>query len=65
VAGTIKLKKACTLHHQANLGEEVSEVKLEEGEELTVLAEWQRSYLARSRSGKLFNVGKDLVERVD
>jgi hypothetical protein len=65
VAAKIKMKKACTLRHQANLGEEVSEVKLEEGEELTVLAEWQRSYLARSREGKLFNLWKDLVERVD
>ena len=71
MAGTVKMKEACALNHQANLGEEVDEVQfdhpwfLEAGEELTVLQEWESSYLAKNGDGKLFNVSKDLVELTD
>ena len=65
MAGTVKMKEACALNHQANLGEEVDEVQFEAGEELTVLQEWESSYLAKNGDGKLFNVSKDLVELTD
>lgn len=65
MAGTIKMKKPCSLGHQANLGEEVAEVEFEEGEELTILQEWEKSYLAKNGEGKLFNVAKDLAEPVE
>jgi hypothetical protein len=65
MAGTVKMKEACSLNHQANLGEEVDEVPFEAGEELTVLQEWENSYLVKNSDGKLFNVGKNLVETAD
>ena len=65
MAGTIKMKQACSLHHQANLGEEIDEVQFEAGEELTVLQEWENYYLAKNSDGKLFSVSKDLVEQAD
>ncbi len=62
---TVKIKETCTLKHQANLGEEVSETEFQPGEELSVLQEWERSYLAKNSEGKLFNVWKELVEPAD
>jgi hypothetical protein len=56
------MKEACTLRAQANLGEEVEEVELPAGEELTVLKEWENHYLVKNDDGKLFNVEKRLVE---
>ncbi len=58
---TIRMKKNTTLKHQANLGEEVEEVELAQGEELVVLKEWNDAWLAKSSDGKLFNVKKDLA----
>ncbi len=55
------MKKNTTLKHQANLGEEVEEVELAQGEELVVLKEWNDAWLAKSSDGKLFNVKKDLA----
>ncbi len=55
------MKQAATLKHQANLGEDVAEVELSEGEELTVLKEWKLHYLVKNSDGKLFNVPKPLV----
>lgn len=57
-----KLKQATRLKHQSNLGEGVEEVAFEAGEEVTVLKEWQQSYLVKSATGQLFNVRKELVE---
>lgn len=59
---SVKMKEACTLKAQANLSEEIEEVEFEAGAELTVLAEWESHYLVKDPDGKLFNVGKDLVE---
>jgi hypothetical protein len=55
------MKEAATLKHQANLGEEVAEVDLAEGEELTVLKEWKNHYLVKNSDGKLFNLPKSLA----
>ena len=57
------LKQATVLKHQSNLGEGVEEVALRAGEALTILKEWQGSYLVKNAAGKLFNVPKQLVER--
>jgi len=57
------VKQATVLKHQSNLGEGVEEVALAAGESLTILKEWQQSYLVKNSAGKLFNVPKDLVER--
>jgi hypothetical protein len=62
MADSITLKKDLTLRHQPNLGEEVAEVELSGGTELTVLQEWEQHYLAKDGDGKLFNVRKDLAE---
>jgi hypothetical protein len=59
---SITLKKDITLRHQPNLGEEVAEVEIAAGTELTVLQEWERHYLAKDADGKLFNVQKELAE---
>jgi hypothetical protein len=48
------IKKAITLRHQANLGEEPEDVALSEGDEVTVLREWE------DRS--LFNIPKAHLE---
>ena len=48
--------------HQPNLGEEVADLELVAGTELTVLQEWDKHYLAKDGDGKLFNVRKDLAE---
>lgn len=57
-----KLKQAIRLMHQSNLGEGVEEIAFEAGAEVTVLKEWQQSYLVKSAAGQLFNVRKELVE---
>ena len=62
MAGTVTVKEACTLKHQANLGEDIEEVECSQGEELTVLQEWEQSYLVKNDDGKLFNVSKQIVE---
>lgn len=55
------MKQTVTLKHQANLGEEVADVELAQGEELTVLKEWKTAWLAKNSDGKLFNVKKELA----
>ena len=65
MAATVKFKEACSLKYQANLGEEVSDVEFKEGEEVTVLQEWEKSYLVKNDDGKLFSVFKERVEAVD
>jgi hypothetical protein len=62
MADTIRIKRAVSYKHQANLGEEVAEVSLSEGDELTVLQEWENSWLAKTSDGKLFNVKKEVAE---
>jgi hypothetical protein len=62
MADSIKLKTSVTLKHQANLGEDVEEVELSAGDELSVLQEWESAWLAKTSDGKLFNVKKDLAE---
>ena len=57
------LKQATVLKHQSNLGEGVEEVALRAGEAITILKEWQESYLVKNAAGKLFNVPKQIVER--
>ena len=64
MASTVRVKQTCSLKHQANLGEEIAEVTLETGEELTLLQEWEISYLVKNGDGKLFNIPKELVEPV-
>ena len=62
MADTIRITGNVTLKHQANLGEDVEEVEFSEGEELSVLQEWDQSWLAKSGDGKLYNVKKDAAE---
>ncbi len=62
MADAIKLKEACTLFHQPNLGEEVQPVKLEAGTELQVLQEWESAWLVKTDDGRLLNVKKELAE---
>jgi len=62
MADTIRITSALTLKHQANLGEDVAEVALAEGDELTVLQDWENAWLAKTSDGKLFNVKKDVAE---
>ena len=62
MADTIKIKSNVSYKHQANLGEDVAEVEFSAGDELTVLQEWENSWLAKTSDGKLFNVKKDVAE---
>lgn len=62
MADTIRITSALTLKHQANLGEDVEEVELSPGDELSVLQEWESAWLAKTSDGKLFNVKKDAAE---
>ena len=57
------IKQAIVLKHRANLGEGVGDVSLEAGETVTILKEWQQSYLVKNAAGQLFNVPKELVAR--
>ena len=59
---TVKIKDACTLKAQANLGEEVEDIEFSSGDELTVLKEWANAYLVKNDDGKLFNIQKEQVE---
>ena len=52
------ISKAITLKHQANLGEEVEDVALSEGDEVTVLNEWEDSSLCKNEDGWHFNIPK-------
>ncbi|MFI5314753.1 MAG: hypothetical protein ACHQ6T_03560 [Myxococcota bacterium] len=62
MADSIRLKAAITLKHQANLGEDLEDIELSAGDELSVLQEWDTAWLAKTSDGKLFNVKKDLAE---
>ena len=62
MADTIRITQTVTYTHQANLGEDVEEVELSEGDELTVLQDWENAWLAKTSDGKLFNVKKDVAE---
>ncbi len=64
MADAIKIRQACTLQHQANLGEEVQSIELEPGTELEVLQEWDTSWLVKIEDGRLLNVRKELAEEV-
>ena len=57
------ITKPLTLKHQSNLSEDVEEVSFVPGDEVTVLKEWNGSYLVKNDDGKLFNVPKDAVAR--
>ena len=52
------IKKAITLRHQANLGEDPEDVALSEGDEVTVLREWEDRSLCKNEDGWLFNIPK-------
>jgi hypothetical protein len=52
------IKKAITLKHQSNLGEDPEEVAFSEGDEVTVLNEWEDRSLCKNEDGLLFNIRK-------
>ena len=56
------IKQAITLKHQSNLGEEVEEISFSEGDEVTVLKEWDDRFLCKNDDGQLFNIPKDAVD---
>jgi hypothetical protein len=56
------IKQAATLKHRSNLGEGTEDVSFAAGESVTILKEWQSSYLVKNGAGQLFNAPKDLVE---
>ena len=57
------ITKALTLKHQSNLSEDVEDVSFSPGDAVTVLKEWDQSFLVKNDDGKLFNVPKDAVAR--
>jgi hypothetical protein len=52
------IKKAMTLKHRANIGEEPEDVAFAEGDEVTVLHDWEASSLCKNEDGMLFNIPK-------
>jgi hypothetical protein len=57
------ITKPLTLKHQPNLSEDVEDVTFSAGDSITVLKEWDTSFLVKNGDGKLFNVPKDAVAR--
>jgi hypothetical protein len=53
------ITKAITLKHQANLGEELEDIAFSEGDEVTVLKEWEFCSLCKNEDGWHFNIPKD------
>ena len=53
------ITKAITLKHQSNLGEDPQEVAFSEGDEVTVLNEWEDRSLCKSQDGLHFNIPND------
>lgn len=64
MAERIRLKGSVTLRHQANLGEDVSEVSFEEGNELQVLHTYPTAWLVKDEENRLFNIKKELAEEI-
>jgi hypothetical protein len=56
------IKKAMTLKHRANLGEELEDVAFAEGDEVTVLQAWEERSLCKNEDGMLFNIAKTHLE---
>ena len=56
------IKRAVTLKHQSNLGEDVEEVAFQEGDQVTILKEWADRVLCKNDTGQLFNIPKDCLE---
>ena len=56
------IKKAITLKHQSNRDEDPEEVAFSEGDEVTVLNEWEDSSLCKNEDGLLFNIPKAQLE---
>ncbi len=55
-------KQDVTLRHQANLGEDVQDVRFEAGATVEVLQEWEKHWLVKDGEGRVFNVPKDAIE---
>ena len=62
MADTIRMKSATSLKHQANLGEDIQEIQLGNGAELTVLHTFEGAWLVKDDEGRLLNVKKALAE---
>jgi len=56
------MRRALTLKHQANTGEDVEEVSFEAGESVTILKTWRDTYLIKNDSGLVFNIAKQDVD---
>ena len=56
------IKQSITLKHRSNLGEEATEVKFEEGQEVTVLKQWEQSALCKNDEGQLFNIPSEHLD---
>lgn len=56
------ITKAITLKHQANLGEDTEDVAFSEGDEVTVLNEWEDRVLCKNEDGMHFNIPKANLE---
>jgi hypothetical protein len=59
------LTRAVTLQHRSNLGEEPEDVAFAQGQKVTVLKQWDESYLCKNEAGQLFNIPKDVLQRTD
>jgi hypothetical protein len=57
-----EISRDITLKHRANLGEQAEDVEFRQGEEVTVLKEWEESLLCKNEAGLLFNIPKEHVE---
>jgi hypothetical protein len=62
LADAIRIKETMILKHQANLGEDVGDVEIEGGTELTVLQEFDTAWLVKNDDGQLFNIKKEQAE---
>jgi len=56
------IKQAITLKHQSNLGEDPQEVAFSEGDEVSVLKEWEDRSLCKSEDGRHFSIPNDHLD---
>ncbi len=57
-----RIKHDISLGHRPNLGDDVSQVELRAGDEVSVLKVWQDRVLAKDAEGRLFNIPSEALE---
>ncbi len=57
-----RIAQDISLGHRPNLGDDVAQVELRAGDEVSVLKVWGDQVLARDAEGRLFNIPRSALE---